>query len=94
MFNKKFINIKKRCVDWSNNNNITIIIIIIIILLITSEASKHFNNKKKECLRDKIYHFVINSKSKNIRDLHRGINEFKKGYQLINNLMVIYRIPT
>jgi hypothetical protein len=34
MFNKKFINIKKRCVDWFNNNNITIIIIIIIIIII------------------------------------------------------------
>jgi hypothetical protein len=33
MFNKKFINIKKRCVDWSNNNNVTIIIIIIIIII-------------------------------------------------------------
>jgi hypothetical protein len=32
MFNKKFINIKKRCVDWSNNNNITTIIIINILL--------------------------------------------------------------
>jgi hypothetical protein len=34
MFNKKFINIKKRCVDWSNNN-ITTTIIINILLNIT-----------------------------------------------------------
>jgi hypothetical protein len=28
-----------------------------------------------------------NSKNKNIRDLYRGINEFKKGYQPRNNLV-------
>jgi hypothetical protein len=33
IFNKKFINIKKHCVDWSNNNNIIIIIIIINFLI-------------------------------------------------------------
>jgi hypothetical protein len=27
-----------------------------------------------------------NSKNKNIRDLYRGINEFKKGYQPTSNL--------
>jgi hypothetical protein len=27
------------------------------------------------------------SKKKNIRDLYRGITEFKKGYQLKNNLV-------
>jgi hypothetical protein len=31
--------------------------------------------------------FATNSKSKNIRDLYRGINEFKRGYQLRNNLV-------
>jgi hypothetical protein len=29
----------------------------------------------------------MNSKYKNIRDLCRGINEFKRGYQLRNNLV-------
>jgi hypothetical protein len=30
---------------------------------------------------------VSNSKTKNIRDLFTGINEFKKSYQSINNLV-------
>jgi hypothetical protein len=30
---------------------------------------------------------AMNSKSKNIRDLYRGINELKRGYQLRNNLV-------
>jgi hypothetical protein len=29
----------------------------------------------------------MNSKNKNIRDLHRGINEFKRGYQPKSNLV-------
>jgi hypothetical protein len=29
----------------------------------------------------------MNSKSKNIRDLYRSINEFKRGYQPKNNIM-------
>jgi hypothetical protein len=32
-------------------------------------------------LKDKINELEPNSKNKNIRDLYRGINEFKKGYQ-------------
>jgi hypothetical protein len=28
-----------------------------------------------------------NSKNKNIRDIYRGINEFKKGYQPVTNLV-------
>jgi hypothetical protein len=34
-----------------------------------------------EYLKDKINELESNSKNKNIRDLYRGINEFKKGYQ-------------
>jgi hypothetical protein len=30
---------------------------------------------------------ATNSKNKNIRDLYRGINEFKRGYQPRNSLM-------
>jgi hypothetical protein len=30
----------------------------------------------------------MNSKNKNIRDLHRGISEFKWGYQSRNNLVI------
>jgi hypothetical protein len=45
------------------------------------EASRHFRNKKREYLKDIINELESNSKNKNIRDLYRGINEFKKGYQ-------------
>jgi hypothetical protein len=41
------------------------------------EASRHFWNKKREYLKDKINELAANSKNKNIRDLYRGINEFK-----------------
>jgi hypothetical protein len=34
----------------------------------------------RDNLKDKISEVETNSKNKNIRDLHRGINEFKKGY--------------
>jgi hypothetical protein len=29
----------------------------------------------------------MNSKNKNIRDLYRGINDFKRGYQPISNIV-------
>jgi hypothetical protein len=45
------------------------------------EASRRFRNKKREYLKDKINELESNSKNKNIRDLYRGITEFKKGYQ-------------
>jgi hypothetical protein len=45
------------------------------------EASRHFRNKKRKYLKDKINEIELNSKNKNIRDLYRGITEFKKGYQ-------------
>jgi hypothetical protein len=45
------------------------------------EASRHFRNKKREYLKAKINELEINSKNKNIRELYRGINDFKKGYQ-------------
>jgi hypothetical protein len=51
------------------------------------EASRHFRNKKKEYLKDKIKETATNSKNKNIRNLHRGIHEFKRGYQPGNNLV-------
>jgi hypothetical protein len=35
-----------------------------------------------EYLKDKINELVSNSKNKNIRDLYRGINEFKEGINL------------
>jgi hypothetical protein len=51
------------------------------------EASRYFRNKKREYLKDKINELEPNSKNKNIRDLYRGINEFKKGYQPRTNLL-------
>jgi hypothetical protein len=51
------------------------------------EASRHFRNKKRECLKDKINELALNSKNKTIRDLDRGINGFKRGYQPRNNLV-------
>jgi len=38
-------------------------------------------NKKKAYLRAKIEELENNSKIQSIRDLYRGINDFKKGYQ-------------
>jgi hypothetical protein len=45
------------------------------------EASRYLRNKKEEYLKDKINELAAISKNKNIRDLYRGINEFKGGYQ-------------
>jgi hypothetical protein len=51
------------------------------------EASRHFRKKKREYLKDKITEIELNSKIKKIRDLYRGITEFK-GYQPRNNLVI------
>jgi hypothetical protein len=50
------------------------------------EVSRHFRNKKREYLKDKINELAVNSKNKNVIDLYRGINEFKRNYQPRNNL--------
>jgi hypothetical protein len=62
------------------------------------EASRYFRNKK-EYLKDNINELATNSKSKNNRDLYRGINEFKRGYQPRNSLVkdenvIFLQIPT
>jgi iron uptake system EfeUOB component EfeO/EfeM len=49
---------------------------------IRREASRHYRNKKREHLRDKTNGLATNSKNKSIRDLYRGRNEFKSGYQV------------
>jgi hypothetical protein len=51
------------------------------------EARRFFRNKKREYLKGKIIELATNSKNKNIRDLYRGINGFKRGYQPRNNLV-------
>jgi hypothetical protein len=45
------------------------------------ETSRTFRNKKREYLKGKINVLETNKKNKNVRDLYRDINEFKKGYQ-------------
>jgi hypothetical protein len=45
------------------------------------ETNRTFRNKKKEYLKDKINELEAKNKNKNIRDLYRSINEFKKRYQ-------------
>jgi hypothetical protein len=44
-------------------------------------ASRDLRNKKKAYLKAKIEELETNSKTKNVRDLYHGINDFKKGYQ-------------
>jgi hypothetical protein len=41
----------------------------------------------REYVKDKINEPAINCNSKNIRDLYRGIYEFKRSYQPRNNLV-------
>jgi hypothetical protein len=41
------------------------------------ETSRYFRNKKREYMKDKINELAMNGKNKNIRDLYRGLNEFK-----------------
>jgi hypothetical protein len=41
-----------------------------------------FQEQEREYMKDTINEMESNSKNKNIRDLCRGVNEFKKGYQL------------
>jgi hypothetical protein len=43
--------------------------------------------KKKDYLKDDINELAMNSKNKNIRELYRGINYFKRGYQPRTNLV-------
>ena len=52
------------------------------------EPSRHFKNKNKEYMKAKINELETNSKiKKNNRDLYRGINDFKKGYQPTTNIV-------
>jgi hypothetical protein len=51
------------------------------------KASRHIRNKKREYLKDNNNETELNSKNTNIRDLYRGITEFKKVYQPKSNLV-------
>jgi hypothetical protein len=48
---------------------------------IRRDASRHFRNKEKAYLKRKIEKLETNSKINNTKDLYRGINDVKKGYQ-------------
>ena len=52
------------------------------------DISRHFRNKKKAYLRAKIEELETNCRIKNIRDLYRGINDFKKVYQPRCNIVI------
>jgi hypothetical protein len=54
---------------------------------IRREASRNFRTKKREYLKNIINELETNSKNKNIRDLYKGINEFKKAYQPKTNMV-------
>jgi hypothetical protein len=54
-------------INWDNLN------------YVRCQASRHFRNKKMEYVKDKIHELATNSKIKNIRDLYKGINGFKRG---------------
>jgi hypothetical protein len=51
------------------------------------EASRTFRTKKREYLKGKIIELETKIKGGNIRDLYRGINDFKKGYQAQTNFV-------
>jgi hypothetical protein len=53
---------------------------------INGDNLNNFRNTKSKYLKDKINELAANSKNK-MRDLFRGINEFKNGYQPRNNLV-------
>jgi hypothetical protein len=55
--------------------------------IVRREVSRYLRNKEREYLKDKINELATNSKNKTIRDLYKGINEFKRGYQTRNNLV-------
>jgi hypothetical protein len=54
---------------------------------IRREDSRNFRNKKRQYMNDRINELAMISKNKNIRDLYRGINEFKRGYHPRNRLV-------
>jgi hypothetical protein len=51
------------------------------------ETSRIFRENEREYLKGKINELETNNKNKNIRDLYRGINEFKKGYHFRINII-------
>jgi hypothetical protein len=54
---------------------------------IRRESCRHFRNKRRGYLNDEINEPATHGKNKNITDLYRGINIFKRGYQPRSNLV-------
>jgi len=54
---------------------------------VSREVSRYFRNKTKAYLRARIEELETDSKIQNIRDLYRGISDFKKGYQSRCNIV-------
>ena len=54
---------------------------------VRQETTRRLRNKKKAYLKNRINELEENSKDKNIRDLYKGIREFKRGYQPQMNVM-------
>jgi hypothetical protein len=61
--------------------------IYIILQNLRHETSTTFKKKEREYLKDKVSELQTNNKNKNIRDLYRGVNEFRKGYQSRINII-------
>jgi hypothetical protein len=51
------------------------------------DTSRHFRNTRKEHLKAKIEELETNSRIKNITDLYKGNNDFKKSYQPTTNIV-------
>jgi len=51
------------------------------------ETSRTFRNRRRVYLKEEIKELETDSENRNIIDLYRGVNEFKKGYQLRINLV-------
>jgi uncharacterized protein YydD (DUF2326 family) len=47
---------------------------------IRRETSRNFRNRRREYLKDEIYELAGDSKNKNIRNLQRGINYYKRSH--------------
>jgi hypothetical protein len=52
------------------------------------ETIRIFRKKERDHVKIKINELEANNKNKRITDLHRGINEFKKGYQHRINIIM------
>jgi hypothetical protein len=50
--------------------------------MVRRDASRHLRNKKMAYMKAKIQELKANSKLKYVRDLYRGIKDFKKGTNL------------